>query len=93
MIALLQRHPEIVHDVGLRLVALGAELIAGKIDDALARAKASAQQYPEWADLDKAVIDIDAAVREQSQAEQLERALMQLVWTVVAASVRDTISE
>ncbi len=91
MIALLQRHPEIVRDVGLRLITLGAELLAGKIDDALARVKASAQQYPEWAELEKAAIDIDAAVREQSQAEQLEAALMQLVRAVVAASVRDTI--
>ena len=91
MIEVLQKHPEIVHDVGLRLMALGAELLAGKVDDALARAKASAQQYPEWAELEKATIAIDADVREQSQAEELEKALMQLVWAVVAASVRDAV--
>jgi len=91
MIEVLQKHPEIIQDVGLRLMALGAELLAGKIDDALARAKASAQQYPEWAELEKAAVAIDAAVREQSQAEELEKALMQLVWAVVATSVRDAI--
>jgi len=91
MIEILQKHPEIIQDVGLRLMALGAELLAGKIDDALARATASAQQYPEWAELEKATIAIDADVREQSQAEELEKALMQLVWAVVAASVRDAV--
>ncbi len=89
MKAILEQYPEAVQEAGLRLIALGAELVAGRIDDAIARAQAEGQKYPEWIALDNAAVAINAAAREQAQGEDIRDALMQLVWAVVVSSVRD----
>jgi hypothetical protein len=88
---ILASHPELIHDLGLRLAALGAELLAGKLDEAIANAQAAAQQYPEWAALDQATVAIDSAVRERTQTDELRAVLMELVWAVVAESVREAV--
>ena len=87
---LLAKHPGAVQEAGMRLIALGAELLAGRIDDAIARAQADGQKYPEWVALDNAAVTINAAARERAQGDDIRDALMQLVWAAVVSSVRDT---
>lgn len=72
---ILAKYPEAVQEAGLRLIALGAELLAGRIDDAIARVQAEGQKYPEWVALDNAAVTINAAVRERAQGEDIRDAL------------------
>jgi len=45
---ILERNREAVREAGRRLVEIGAELAAGKIDEALARLETARQTYREW---------------------------------------------
>ena len=85
---ILAKYPDAVQEAGMRLIALGTELLAGRLDDAIARAQADGQKYPEWAALDNAAITINAAAREQTQVDDIRRELMKLVWAHVVSSVR-----
>jgi hypothetical protein len=87
---ILAQYPAAVQEAGMRLIVLGAELLAGRIDDAIARAQAEGQKYPEWVALDNAAVTINAAARERAQGEDVREALMQLVWAAIVSSVRDT---
>ncbi len=77
---------------GLTLVALGAELVAGRIDDALARADAAVQKYPEWAALEEAAIAVRAETREEEQMPEIERAIMRLVWAAVKGAIHEAVT-
>ncbi len=76
---------------GLTLVALGAELVAGRIDDALARAEAASQKYPEWTALEEAAIALRAEAREEAQTPDIEQALVRLVWATVRSAIREAL--
>lgn len=77
---------------GLTLVALGAELVAGRIDDALARADAASRKYPEWTALENAAIAVRAETREEEQMPDLERAIMRLVWATVKGAIYEAVT-
>ncbi len=77
---------------GLTLVALGAELVAGRIDDALARADVAARKYPEWTALEDAAIAVRAETREEDRMPEIERAIMRLVWATVKGAIREAIA-
>jgi len=77
---------------GLTLVALGAELVAGRIDDALARADAASRKYPEWTALENAAIAVRAETREKEQMPDLERAIMRLVWATVKGAIYEAVT-
>jgi len=76
---------------GLTLVALGAELVAGRIDDALARADAASQKYPEWTALENAAIAVRAETREEEQMPEIEQAIMRLVWVTVKGAIHEAV--
>jgi hypothetical protein len=76
---------------GLTLVALGAELVAGRIDDALARSDAAARKYPEWTALENAAIAVRAETREEEQMPEIEQAIMRLVWATVKGAIREAV--
>lgn len=77
---------------GLTLVALGAELIAGRIDDAIARADAASRTYPEWAALEEAAIAVRAETREEEQIPKIERAIMMLIWVSVKGAIHEAVT-
>ncbi len=77
---------------GMTLVALGAELVAGRIDDALARADAVARKYPEWTELEEATIAVRAETREEEQMPEIERAIMRLVWGAVKGAIHEAVT-
>ncbi len=76
---------------GLTLVALGAELVAGRIDDALARADAASRKYPEWTAFEEAAIAVRAETREEEQIPDIEQAIMRLVWATVKAAIHEAL--
>ena len=77
---------------GLTLVALGAELVAGRIDDALARADAASRKYPEWTALEDAAIAVRTETREEEQIPDIERAIMRLVWATVKGAIHEAVT-
>ena len=77
---------------GLTLVPLGAELVAGRIDDALARADAASRKYPEWTALEEAAIAVRAETREEEQMPDIERAIMRLVWATIKGAIHEAVT-
>ncbi len=77
---------------GLTLVALGAQLVAGRIDDALARADAATRKYSEWTALEDAAIAVRAETREEEQMSEIERAILRLVWATVKGAIREAVT-
>jgi len=77
---------------GLTLVALGAELVAGRIDDAMARADAASRKYPEWTALEEAAIAVRAETREEEEIPDIERAIMRLVWATVKGAIHEAVT-
>lgn len=77
---------------GLTLVALGAELVAGRIDDALARADAASRKYPEWTALENAAIAVRAETRDEEQMPDIERAIMRLVWATIKGAIHEAVT-
>ena len=77
---------------GLTLVALGAELVAGRIDDAMARADAASRKYPEWTALEEAAIAVRAETREEEQMPDIDRAIMRLVWATVKVAIHEAVT-
>lgn len=77
---------------GLTLVALGAELVAGRIDDALAHADAAMRKHPEWTALEEATIAVRAETREEEQMPEIERAILRLVWATVKGAIREAVT-
>ncbi len=77
---------------GLTLVALGAELVAGRIDDAMARADAASRKYPDWTALEEAAIAVRAETREGEQIPDIERAIMRLVWATVKGAIHEAVT-
>lgn len=77
---------------GLTLVALGAELVAGRIDDAMARAEAASRKYHEWTALEESTIAVRAETRKEEQMPDIERAIMRLVWATVKGAINEAVT-
>ena len=84
---ILERNREAVREAGRRLVEIGAELAAGKIDDALARVEAVRQTYREWDELDQARVDIEGVIRDREGMLAVQHILADLVGTVLGAAL------
>lgn len=85
---ILERNREAVREAGRRLVEIGAELAAGKIDEALARLETARQIYREWEELDRATADIEGAIRDREGMLAVQHVLGELVGTVLGAALR-----
>jgi len=85
---ILERNSEAVREAGRQLVEIGAELAAGKIDDALARIDAARQAYPEWEVLDQAEADIDGVIRDREGMLAVQHILAEIVGTVLGSALR-----
>ena len=85
---ILERNREAVREAGRRLVEIGAELAAGKIDEALARLETARQNYHEWEELDRATADIEGVIRDREGMLAVQHVLGELVGTVLGAALR-----
>jgi len=85
---ILERNREAVREAGRRLVEIGAELAAGKIDEALARLESARQNYREWEELDRATADIEGVIRDREGMLAVQHVLGELVGTVLGAALR-----
>ena len=66
----------------------GAELAAGKIDDALARLDTARQAYPEWEELDQTAADIEGVIRDREGMLAVQHILAEIVGTVLGSALR-----
>ena len=85
---ILERNREAVREAGRRLVEIGAELAAGKIDEALVRLETARQTYREWEELDRATADIEGVIRDREGMLAVQHVLGELVGTVLGAALR-----
>ena len=85
---ILEQNSEVVREAGRQLVEIGAELAAGKIDDALARLDAARQAYPEWEELDQAAADIEGVIRDREGMFAVQHILAEIVGTVLGSVLR-----
>ena len=85
---ILERNSEAVREAGRQLVELGAELAAGKIDDALARLDIARQAYSEWEELDQAAADIEGVIRDREGMFAVQHILAEIVGTVLGSALR-----
>ena len=89
---ILERNSEAVREAGQQLVEIGAELAAGKIDEALARVETIRQAYREWDELDLAVADIEGVIRDREGMLAVQHVLAELVGTVLGSVLRSRLS-
>ena len=89
---ILERNSEAVREAGQQLVEMGAELAAGKIDEALARVETIRQTYREWDELDQAVADIEGVIRDREGMLAVQHVLAELVGTILGSVLRSRLS-
>ena len=85
---ILERNSEAVREAGRQLVEIGAELAAGKIDDALARLDTARQAYPECEELDQAAADIEGVIRDREGMLADLHIVAEIVGTVLGFALR-----
>ena len=85
---ILKQNETAVREAGRQLVEIGAELAAGKIDEALARLVAAQGQYAEWDELNQARADIEGVIRDRKGMLAVQHILADLVGTVLGAALR-----
>jgi hypothetical protein len=85
---ILERNSDAVREAGRQLVEIGAELAAGKIDEALARLDTARQAYPEWEELDQAAADIEGVIRDREGMFAVQHILAEIVGTVLGSVLR-----
>jgi hypothetical protein len=85
---ILKQNEAAVREAGRQLVEIGAELAAGKIDEAFARLAAAQGQYAEWDELDQARVDIEGVIRDREGMLAVQHILADLVGTVLGAALR-----
>ena len=85
---ILERNSEAVREAGRQLVEIGAELAAGKIDDALARLDTARQAYPECEELDQAAAHIEGVIRDREGMFAVQHILAEIVGTVLGSVLR-----
>lgn len=85
---ILKQNEAAVREAGRQLVEIGAELAAGKIDEAFARLAAAQGQYVEWDELDQARVDIEGVIRDREGMLAVQHILADLVGTVLGTALR-----
>lgn len=85
----LKRNPSVAVRLGWRLMAVAAELVAGRVDDAIARGLAGQEEHPEWRELDRATATLDGAARDQGLERELKSAALAFLSVVVGIAIRE----
>jgi len=85
---ILRENKEAVRDAGLALIDIGSQLAAGKIDEALGQIEQSRQKYREWDELDRAVVKIEAVIRERESMLAVQQVVGEMVGVILGAALR-----
>ena len=85
---ILKNNPEAVALAGKQLLAIGKDLLGGKIDDVYQQAEMARQKYREWEELDRAAADVEAVIREREGMVAVQHVVVDLVGTIVGAALR-----
>ena len=85
---ILKNNPEAVALAGKQLLAIGKDLLGGKIDDVYQQAEMAHQKYREWEELDRAAADVEAVIREREGMVAVQHVVVDLVGTIVGAALR-----
>ena len=82
---ILEQNKDAIRKAGERLIEIGTMLVAGKIEDALARAAKARQTYRDWEELDQARTDIESVIRDRDRMVAMQNVLIDLVKDVIFA--------
>lgn len=85
---ILKNNPEAVALAGQQLLAIGKDLVGGKIDSVYNKAEVARQKYREWEELDRATADVEVAIRERERMVAVQHVVVDLVGTLVGAALR-----
>ena len=85
---ILKNNPEAVAAAGQQLLAIGKDLVSGKIDSVYKRAEVARQKYQEWEELDRATADVEGAIRDREGMIAVQHVVVDLVGTMVGAALR-----
>ena len=88
---ILRENKEAVRDAGLALIDIGSQLAAGKIDEALGKIEESRQKYREWDELDRAVVKIEAVIRERESMLAVQQVVDEMVGVILSAALRSNL--
>ena len=85
---ILRDNEDAVREAGKELVEIGKELADGKIQEVLDRLKRANQKYQDWEELDAAIVDVEAAIRDRKTLLAVRYVLEDLLAVVLAAAVK-----
>lgn len=81
----LQRHPEIVEQIGWRLLGTGAEMVAGRLDAAVARAEMPESQ---WNAIDQASATLEGATKKHAHMREVRKACNEMAELLLRAIIQ-----
>lgn len=88
---ILHDNKDAVREAGKELVDIGQELVDGKIDEVIERFRDASQKYEAWAELDSAIIDIDAVIRDRQTMIAVQFVLEKMLAVLLAAAIKAAI--
>ncbi len=77
-----------VKKAGEELINIGNMLAGGKIDEVLERLKAADAKYYEWQELNEAIVDIEAVMRDRETMLAIRYVLEELLAVILATAVK-----
>lgn len=80
-----------VKKAGEELINIGRMLADGKIDEILERLKAADAKYHEWQELNAAIVDIEATMRDRETMLAIRYVLEELLAVILATAVKSVI--
>lgn len=80
-----------VKKAGEELINIGKMLADGKIDEILERLKAADAKYHEWQELNAAIVDIEATMRDRETMLAIRYVLEELLAVILATAVKSVI--
>jgi len=83
LLDVLTGQPELLGQLGRRLLEIGGEMLAGRVDDKLA-SLLGASEYPAWQELDQAIAVIQHEARHEQLMPELEEALRALLMAIAS---------
>lgn len=80
-----------VKRAGEELIDIGKMLADGKIDEVLKRLKVADAKYHEWQELNTAIVDIEAVMRDRETTLAIRYVLEELLAVILATAVKSVI--
>lgn len=86
LLDVLTRQPELLGQLGRRLLDIGAEMVAGRLDDKIAALLAvhSDTEHPSWQSLDEAIVTIQREARHEQLSPELDEAVRALLMALAS---------